>query len=66
MAATEPSNASGDDITADFDFEEDLEPPVSESIWRQRYMKLRAQMQRKERALSQYKRKIVESVMSDI
>jgi hypothetical protein len=66
MAATEPSNASGDDITADFDFEEDLEHPVSESIWRQRYMKLRAQMQRKERALSQYKRKIVESVMSDI
>ena len=39
---------------------------VSEATWKQRFLKLRAQMQKKERAISQYKRKIVESVMADI
>ncbi|EAW08480.1 putative ARS binding protein Abp2 [Aspergillus clavatus NRRL 1] len=38
----------------------------SETTWKQRYMKLRAQMQKRERSLSQYKRKILESVMADI
>lgn len=39
---------------------------VPETTWRHRYLKLRAQMQKKERSLSQYKRKILESVMADI
>ncbi|KAL4943885.1 hypothetical protein BDV06DRAFT_188921 [Aspergillus oleicola] len=39
---------------------------VPEAIWRQRYIKLRAQMQKRERSLSQYKKKILESVMADI
>jgi hypothetical protein len=30
--------------------------PVSEATWKQRYTRLRAQMQKKEQALSQYKR----------
>lgn len=50
----------------EFDVEEDTSNPVSEGIWKQRYMRLRAQTQRKERAVSQYKRRIVESVMADI
>lgn len=44
----------------------DFDPSASEATWKSRYMKLRAQMQKKERALSNYKRKIVESVMADI
>ncbi|KAJ5727604.1 hypothetical protein N7493_005424 [Penicillium malachiteum] len=46
--------------------DDDTEHPASEATWKQRFMKLRAQMQKKDRALSQYKRKIVESVMADI
>ncbi|KAL4999280.1 ARS binding protein 2-domain-containing protein [Aspergillus recurvatus] len=42
------------------------EGAVPETTWKQRYMKLRAQMQKRERSLSQYKRKILESVMADI
>ncbi|CAI7667382.1 unnamed protein product [Penicillium manginii] len=49
------------------DLEEDsFDPSAPEVSWKSRYMKLRAQMQKKERALSHYKRKIVESVMADI
>ncbi|KAJ6116015.1 hypothetical protein N7523_006432 [Penicillium sp. IBT 18751x] len=67
MITTDSLDDSGDNFLAEFDYEEeDLKLPVSESTWRQRYMKLRTQMQKKERALSQYKRKIVESVMADI
>ncbi|KAJ5623936.1 hypothetical protein N7510_000245 [Penicillium lagena] len=54
------------DHPADFDLDEDTSNPVSEGTWKQRYMRLRAQTQRKERAISQYKRRIVESVMADI
>jgi hypothetical protein len=50
----------------DLDEDDDLSYPVSEATWKQRYSKLRAQMQKKDRALSSYKRKIVESVMADI
>jgi hypothetical protein len=50
----------------DLDEDDDLGYPVSEATWKQRYWKLRAQMQKKDRALSNYKRKIVESVMADI
>ncbi|KAJ5167697.1 ARS binding protein 2 [Penicillium canariense] len=46
--------------------EDDLGHSASDATWKQRYIRLRAQMQKKERALSQYKRKIVESVMADI
>ena len=68
QATADPSDKTLEDDDADeFDFEEDdLERPVSEASWRQRYMKLRTQMKKKEHALSQYKRKIVESVMADI
>ncbi|KAL4929230.1 putative ARS binding protein Abp2 [Aspergillus undulatus] len=39
---------------------------VPEATWKQRYIKLRAQLQKRERSLSQYKKKILESVMADI
>ncbi|KKK23766.1 hypothetical protein P175DRAFT_0455346 [Aspergillus ochraceoroseus IBT 24754] len=55
------------DSLSDAEFEVDgADSTVSETSWKQRYMKLRSQMQKKERALSQYKRKILESVMTDI
>lgn len=67
LSTTRALHDARDDDTAAFELEEDdLDHPVSEATWKQRYMKLRAQMQKKERALSQYKRKIVESVMADI
>lgn len=51
----------------DFGLEDDdLSHSVSDATWKQRYMRLRTQMQKKERSLSQYKRRIVESVMADI
>ncbi|GAB1191896.1 hypothetical protein APSETT444_001080 [Aspergillus pseudonomiae] len=53
--------------STDGEFEVDgAENAVPELTWKQRYIKLRSQMQKKERALSQYKRKILESVMADI
>lgn len=53
--------------STDGEFEVDgAENAVPEMTWKQRYIKLRSQMQKKERALSQYKRKILESVMADI
>jgi hypothetical protein len=55
------------DSMTDAEYEIDgAESTVSEMTWKQRYMKLRAQMQKRERSLSQYKRKILESVMADI
>jgi hypothetical protein len=74
---TKPENASGtEDLensvaevnsSTDAEFEVDgAEDSVPETTWKQRYMKLRLQMQKKERALSQYKRKILESVMADL
>jgi hypothetical protein len=55
------------DNSTDAEFEVDTaDSSVSEATWKQRYLKLRAQLQKKERALSQYKRKILESVMADI
>ncbi|RAH50879.1 putative ARS binding protein Abp2 [Aspergillus brunneoviolaceus CBS 621.78] len=60
------SVAELDSITdAEFDVE-GADGNVSEATWRQRYLKLRAQMQKKERSLSNYKRKILESVMADL
>ncbi|KAJ5887583.1 ARS binding protein 2 [Penicillium taxi] len=65
-----PIQSSVNNALAGFDLEDDdLDQAISEGTevtWRQRYLKLRAQMQKKDRALSQYKRKIVESVMADI
>lgn len=58
---------SGNDDPEVSDVEDDdADHAVSDATWKQRYVRLRAQMQKKERALSQYKRKIVESVMADI
>ncbi|KAL2868726.1 putative ARS binding protein Abp2 [Aspergillus lucknowensis] len=55
------------DSLTDAEFELDTtDSNDPELAWKQRYMKLRAQMQRRERSLSQYKRKILESVMADI
>ncbi|OQE41858.1 hypothetical protein PENCOP_c004G07948 [Penicillium coprophilum] len=70
-ASTDPNRENIDNNkTADLDFEDDEDDDPSQSIseatWRQRYTRLRAQMQRRDQALSQYKRKIVESVMADI
>ncbi|KAI9372159.1 ARS binding protein 2-domain-containing protein [Aspergillus egyptiacus] len=62
----ENSVAELDSLT-DAEFEVDnADGSVSETTWKQRYLKLRAQMQKRERSLSQYKRKILESVMADI
>lgn len=61
------NDVKGLDDTADAEFETDYpDDDAPDANWRQRYMKLRAQLQRKERAMSQYKRKIMESVMADI
>lgn len=55
------------DDTTDAEFEVDnAENAMTESTWKQRYLKLRAQTQKRDRSLSQYKRKILESVMADI
>lgn len=48
------------------DVEDGDDQPASDATWKQRYARLRAQMQKKEQALSQYKRQIMESVMADI
>ncbi|KAJ6141342.1 ARS binding protein 2 [Penicillium chermesinum] len=62
-----PSKNNHDDNLGDLDSNEgDSDHPTSEASWKQRYLKLKAQMQKKERAISNYKRKIVESVMADI
>ncbi|KAJ5644626.1 hypothetical protein N7507_010637 [Penicillium longicatenatum] len=58
---------SENDDLSNIDMEDDdVDHAASDATWKQRFMKLRSQMQRKDRALSQYKRKIVESVMADI
>ncbi|KAL4916100.1 ARS binding protein 2-domain-containing protein [Aspergillus aurantiobrunneus] len=55
------------DSLTDAEFEVDNgEGAIPETTWKQRYLKLRAQMQKRERSMSQYKRKILESVMADI
>ncbi|KAJ5178763.1 hypothetical protein N7492_001973 [Penicillium capsulatum] len=63
-------NAPGDNdpdlLDAEADDDEDDAPPVSDATWKHRYLRLRAQMQKKDRALAQYKRNIVDSVMADI
>ncbi|CAG8103365.1 unnamed protein product [Penicillium salamii] len=61
------SHASRNAHAVDLDLDSDeLGEPASEATWKQRYIRLRAQMQRRDQSLSQYKRKIVESVMADI
>lgn len=65
-SSIEPEDNEKADI-ADFDMDDDgLDHPNSEASWKQRYLKLRSQMQKRDRALSQYKRKIMDSVMADI
>ncbi|OOF95891.1 hypothetical protein ASPCADRAFT_207222 [Aspergillus carbonarius ITEM 5010] len=67
-ATEEPDTSVAEvDSQTDAEFEVDgAESSNNETMWKQRYMKLRGQMQQKERMLSQYKRKILESVMADI
>lgn len=63
----EPNNIDELGGLSDAEFEVDgPENGVSDATWKQRYMRLRAQMQKKEKSLSQYKRKIMESVMAEI
>lgn len=67
MAPRNSNELDHDDTLPDFgDEDDDFDHAVSDATWKQRYMRLRAQMQKKERSLSQYKRRIVESVMADI
>lgn len=66
---TTTTNNSIEDLDGltDAEFEVDTtENGASEATWKQRYLRLRAQMQKKEKALSQYKRKIMESVMAEV
>lgn len=54
----------------DFATEDELDDSflnnASEETWKQRYMRLRKQMKKKEAALREYKRNILQSVMADI
>ena len=53
----------------DLELEHDLVDPYGpdeEGTWRQRYLRLRQYMQRKEAALREYKKNIIQSVMADI
>jgi len=71
-----PDTASRTDDRTNIDDLDDLsdaelevdgsENGISDATWKQRYMRLRAQMQKKDKSLSQYKRKIMESVMAEI
>lgn len=65
VEANKGTAASHDAPDLDLD-EDDLDDHVPEATWKQRYLKLRAHTQKKERALLQYKRKIMDSVMADI
>ncbi|KAI9038361.1 putative ARS binding protein Abp2 [Aspergillus affinis] len=64
----DPDNSIADlDSLTDAEFEVDgADSNASEITWKQRYIKMRAQLQKRERSLSMYKRKILESVMADI
>lgn len=67
MATKQKEDTDTLDGPTDLDLDDDsISEPASEATWKQRYIRLREQMQKKERALSQYKRKIVESVMADM
>ncbi|KAE8356630.1 ARS binding protein 2-domain-containing protein [Aspergillus coremiiformis] len=67
-ATDDPDNSVAEvNSSTDGEFEVDsAENSVPDLTWKQRYMKLRSQIQKKERSLTQYKRKILESVMADI
>jgi hypothetical protein len=54
--------------TEDDDFDNELVADSSndEGSWRQRYLRLRHQMRRKEAALREYKKNILQSVMADV
>ncbi|KAJ5267639.1 hypothetical protein N7478_010447 [Penicillium angulare] len=60
-------SSENDDLgSLDMEDDDDGDQSTSQATWKQRYMKLRAQMQKRDRALSQYKRNILDSVMADI
>lgn len=54
------------DGLSDADFDSVDNNTAGGDIWKQRYQRLRVQMQKKEKALSQYKRRLLEVVMEDI
>ncbi|CAG8151675.1 unnamed protein product [Penicillium olsonii] len=65
--ADAPNHANSNAHAVDSGLDNDeFEEPATEATWKQRYSRLRAQMQKRDQSLSQYKRKIVESVMADI
>lgn len=65
--AVPPSKINYDDNASYLDLDEgDSDDAASDLSWKQRYMKLKSQMQKKDRAISNYKRRIVDSVMADI
>lgn len=56
-----------DDLSdADFEIGSVDNNAAGDDIWKQRYQRLRAQMQKKEKAISQYKRRLLELVMEEI
>jgi hypothetical protein len=66
-APTHDTRHNSHSQVVDLDIDNDeFGEPATETTWKHRYTRLRAQMQKRDQALSQYKRKIVESVMADI
>ena len=54
------------DGLSDADFESIENNAPGDDIWKHRYQRLRAQMQKKEKAISQYKKRLLELVMEDV
>lgn len=65
MASSHSTSQNDQPVNVDLDSDEFAEP-ATEVTWKQRYMRLRAQMQKRDQSLSQYRRKIIDSVMADI
>ncbi|KAL1998066.1 hypothetical protein VTN02DRAFT_94 [Thermoascus thermophilus] len=69
-AVNRHSTSTGSTDSLDFATDDELDDSfltnASEETWKQRYMRLRKQMKRKEAALREYKRNILQSVMADI
>jgi hypothetical protein len=62
--STETLNLQTEDD--DFDNEFVAGTSTDEGSWKQRYLRLRQQMRRKEAALREYKKNILQSVMADL
>ncbi|KAJ9193936.1 hypothetical protein DTO027B5_5529 [Paecilomyces variotii] len=55
-----------DDLSHDDIDDDEITSSTSESTWKQRYLKLKKQMRKKDQALGQYKRNILQAVMGDM